>query len=487
LIKKFTRIVLLIGIAFASVALPVRQALAAPTAIIFDVNSFLDQPDDLTMIGTCHTAVGTCTLRAAIMQANRTSGAGSTIRLPAGLYGLTIPASGADGEENGDLNLTTPALGTSPQITINGAGASTTIIDANTLDRVFNISGNRSVTISGVTIRNGYLTGTDGGGIFNYGALTLNNCTITGNRSFDGGGIFTAYSLTINNSTISGNHAGDGAGIDNFGLSFLTVNNSTISANIGSNVGGGITNNINSTLVVSNSTISLNNSALYGGGIWNNGSAEVSGSTVYGNSATDGGGIYNSYDLTMWNSTLSQNTAKDSGGGIYNAAGHANVYNVSIVGNGADTDIVSGSAGGVYNGVAATFNMRNTLVAGNNISNSPQYDDCTGTLNSYGVNLFWSVIGCTVTNGAGGAWYDLNALNTLGPLQDNGGPTWTVALLPGSNAIDGGDPVFGCIDYAAKPFTTDQRGFPRVVGVRCDIGAFEYSPLTYLYLPVLFR
>ncbi len=139
---------------------------AAPLVVTFTVNSLLDQPDDLTIPGTCHTTANTCTLRAAVMQANRTSGLGATILIPAGTYTLTIPAAGADGEENGDLNLTTPGSG-SPVITITGAGAGVTIIDANHLDRVFHVHPDRGAAISDVTIRNGYLAGVnpDGGGI----------------------------------------------------------------------------------------------------------------------------------------------------------------------------------------------------------------------------------------------------------------------------------------------------------------------------------
>ena len=113
------------------------------------------------------------------------------------------------------------------------------------------------------------------------------------------------------------------------------------------------------------------------------------------------------------------------------------------------------------------------------------YDDCTGTLNSSGRNLFWQVIGCTV-NTVNGSWGILNSLNTLGPLQDNGGPTWTHALLMGSNAIDGTDPSWLCVDYASNPLPTDQRGAARVVGVRCDIGAFEYLP-PVVFLPLILR
>ncbi|HEX7541831.1 MAG TPA: hypothetical protein VF352_06850 [Anaerolineales bacterium] len=100
----------------------------APSAVTFTVNSTLDQPDELTIAGTCHTSANTCTLRAAVMQANRRSGAGATILIPAGIYTLTIPIKGGDGEENGDLNLTTPGSG-NPVITITGASATT--IDAN--------------------------------------------------------------------------------------------------------------------------------------------------------------------------------------------------------------------------------------------------------------------------------------------------------------------------------------------------------------------
>jgi hypothetical protein len=72
-------------------------------------------------------------------------------------------------------------------------------------------------------------------------------------------------------------------------------------------------------------------------------------------------------------------------------------------------------------------------------------------------------------------------------LQNNGGPTQTYALLPGSNAIDSTFDNLGCVDDTGAKLTTDQRGFPRPVGTRCDVGAFEYSPLRYLYLPLTVR
>ena len=333
-----------------------------------------------------------------------------------------------------------------------------------------------------------------GGGILNGGTLWVTNSTISGNHAdSDGGGIYNSGTLTVTNSTISGNQAvfdGDGSnggGIYSSGT--LTVTNSTISGNQAGlpGAGGGIYSS--GSLTVTNSTVSGNQAVSYGGGIYSaGGTLTVTNSTISGNHAnSDGGGIYNTSNLIVINSTLSQNNASNSGGGIYNAAGTANVFNTSIVFNGADDDADpnGGSGGGVYNYLGAIFALRNTLVAGNNVANAPVYDDCTGTLNSYGRNLFWEVAGCTV-NTASGSWGWLNALSTLGPLQNNGGPTWTHALLPGSNAIDDGDPDLGYIGPDSLPLAKDQRGAARVVGGTCDVGPFEYGAiLPRLYLPLI--
>lgn len=105
---------------------------------VFLVDSVLDQIDDDINDGVCHTGANTCTLRAAIMQANRATGVGATIVLPAGSYVLTRPQTASDDDTSGDLNLATPISG-APLITIAGAGASMTIIDANQIDGVFRV------------------------------------------------------------------------------------------------------------------------------------------------------------------------------------------------------------------------------------------------------------------------------------------------------------------------------------------------------------
>ena len=97
------------------------------------------------------------------------AGADSTIMLPAGTYTLIRPALGANGPDGGDLNLTSPLSG-NPVITVSGAGAASTIIDANGIDRVFRIEGARQAVISGVTITHGSVSSSGGGGIYNGGA-----------------------------------------------------------------------------------------------------------------------------------------------------------------------------------------------------------------------------------------------------------------------------------------------------------------------------
>ena len=231
---------------------------------------------------------------------------------------------------------------------------------------------------------------------------------------------------------------------DNVAISGVTIRHGKIGG-----IGGGIYNQ--GTLALTDSTISANTAGDDGGGIWNDRTLILTDSTVSANTAINGGGIGNGGTLTLTNSTISVNTA-NKGGGIWNGNGAKLTLTSSTVSNN-----TGGQGGGIWN--SGTADLTNTILAGNSAPNSP---DCSGTLGLSGHNLIGSGDGCTFTPASG----DLVNVNPkLGPLADNGGPTKTHALLPGSPAIDAGDD--------SKCPAIDQRGVARPQGARCDIGALE--------------
>src|SRR5512142_1870390 len=147
-------------------------------AATFTVN---DPGDTAPVPANCVSGTGVCTLRAAVLAAN-TSPAADTIVLPAGTYTLTIPGRNENAAATGDLDI---VIAGGP-LTISGAGAATTIIDANQIDRAFDVIAQSPVVISDVTIQHGNTAGAVGGGILTGGAginLTLNNVVITANQT----------------------------------------------------------------------------------------------------------------------------------------------------------------------------------------------------------------------------------------------------------------------------------------------------------------
>ena len=415
--------------ALAACAAPLAQA------ITYQVNTTADLADDGLGVSACHTSAGTCSLRAAIMKANQVDGT-DIIHVPAGTYTLTIPPSGADGDDRGDLNITSG-------ITIVGAGAGRTIIDGNASDRVFDVSVGQFASLTGMTIRNGNQR-ENGAGVRNAGILTIDHCTIE------------------DNITVANGISGDGAGIYSSGS--LTVDASLIRSNEEQGVGNG-------------------------GGIGSLGTALIRGSTISDNVATNGGGIFvvnHGQYLYVVDSTLSGNAAYNDGGGIFSveSAGSTNVvglYSTSVLGNDASNDGDGmGSGGGIYapgnNG--ARFIVVNTIVANNTINGRNAFDDCAGAIEVYGANLYTTAVpfGCALGGNGSPAMRQVS-LDSIGPLQDNGGPTPTHALLPNSEAIDGTTGQ-GCVDMNSALLATDQRGAARIGGTRCDIGAFESGVVT---------
>ena len=235
----------------------------------------------------------------------------------------------------------------------------------------------------------------------------------------------------------------------------VTISDLTIRNGHGS-FGGGILNSNGGTLTITNSTVS-GNAAPFGGGIYNSGTLTIVNSTVSGNMASsEGAGVYNASTLTITNSTFSGNAARGEGGGCI-SEGMLLITNSTLSGNSA-TDI----GGGVFN--IGTLHIGNSVLkrgdSGDNISNANG-----GMVMSLGYNVS-SDDGSGFLTGPGD---QINTDPLLGPLQNNGGPTFTHALLPGSPAIDAGDPQF------TPPPYYDQRvvGFWRVRNGRIDVGSFE--------------
>ena len=270
----------------------------------------------------------------------------------------------------------------------------------------------------------------------NIGPVVIENFVIQNGFSGigGGGGIFNnGGTITINNTVIKGNSAGDpcctggsgGGGIANGGTVFL--NNSTVSGNT---ILGGF----------------------YGSGILNYGTITINNSSVSGNTAGDG--IYNGALQTMIlnNSTVSGNPS----GGVFNNVGTLTFQNSTI----------SDNAFGIYNN-GGTVTIQNSILAGNMSAGIP--NDCIFTLESAGYNLIGNTSGCSFTPVTG----DLTNIEPkLGPLVEPAGLPGYHSLLPGSPAIDAGNPA-GCTDQNGNLLTTDQRGVARPQGLRCDIGAFE--------------
>ena len=189
-------------------------------------------------------------------------------------------------------------------LVVKGDGCGTTIVDGNKKGSVFTTgykNPKADVTLSDMTIRGGsgksittkYGTvGVCGGGVLNYGKLTITGCTISGNTAgFLGGGIYNVGTLKVlDKSTISGNTAAWGGGLYNYGTTI--VKDSDILENIASNSGGGIYACCSSKTTLIGSQILRNTAKGVGGGIAAQGTLTVQGASIIsGNTANLGGGI----------------------------------------------------------------------------------------------------------------------------------------------------------------------------------------------------
>jgi len=363
---------------------------------------------------------------------------------------------------------------------------------------IYNAAG--TATITGSDIYSNTATGS-GGGIENAGVVIITNSNILSNTATSHGGGVRIYAdgniaaATIANTTISNNIAGSECGgillrAHSSGTATLTLDNSTVSNNKAGSYGGGfevwLSGDGVAEAALTNSDIISNTAGSSNGGgveIWASSTSTATVTfdrvTISGNDAGwDGGGVEiwasstSTATVTFDNSTISGNDAGEDGGGIHNNQGRVNLSHVTIANNTADSDDDdSGEGGGIYQSSGAV-NLEHSIVAGNTVvvSTTHATADCYGTVASQGYNLVGAGSGCSIAGPGDQTVAPAIVFTTvLGPMADNGGDTWTHALLAGSPAIDA-VPVISCT------LATDQRGVSRPQGSVCDIGAYEAAP-----------
>jgi hypothetical protein len=450
--------------ALSGVASPVSAGQVAPAAGsasalagLLDATAVLvvDRLDDEPSATACSDAPSDCSLRGALINANADGIAEiETISVPAGTYVLTVPGNDA---VSGSLNVTA-------SVVLDGAGAATTIIDANGLDRALVVNGEgppetRRLIASGLTFRGGRPCtqpgGDDGnnaggGGLFIHGLAELTDVIVEDNTTCGaGGGIFAdsyGSALTLTRSIVRDNTASGGAGGIESDFS-LTMTDSTVSANLADqSPGGGL--RLAGVATIVGSTISANVATIRGGGITTGddttsaccaATVDITNSTISGN-------------VTHWWNSGTPQYFPGLGGGIHIGRSRFTLRQSTVTANVAETNPYYGAigrAGGISTGYQNFLTLENSIVAGNVGAEECRFDPST-TYQATGS------FGCST-----GGIQDPQ----LGPLADNGGPTKTHGLAAGTPGSDAGD--------AGLCTTTDQRGEPRPSGAGCDIGAFE--------------
>lgn len=415
-------------------------------------------------------------------------------------------------------------------VTLDGDGLLT--VDGNRTHRVFSVSEGVTAELIGLTVTNGRQADEHGGAIRNEGTLTLTSTTVSnstagresGCRTDDadllcseGGGIWNTGTLTLIDTTVSGSMAHFGGALANRGGNMVLIDSAVRSSSatgcrgVGAVVcsgGGGVWNS--GTLMMMNSS-AADNAADWGGGLYNRAAATIEQSTISRNSALfDGGGLLNFEALTLIGTTAADNAAGQSGGGIANEAGVLEVARSTVSGNeavaaggglynpaGADAAVVNAtisnntanSGGGIYSGggltltsstmadnaapsASAIFDPGSSNASPRLIGSSLISGDCAGSpfiSGGYNVESPGATCGFDQETDRPG-----EPMTGLGPLEDNGGPTPTHALEPGSVGVDR-IPSEDCVDAEGAPLSTDQRGDPRPAGASaaCDVGAFE--------------
>lgn len=362
----------------------------------------------------------------------------------------------------------TENLVVSKNLTLDGAGRTSTFLDGGGGGSVVSVGGGLSVSISELTIQNG--NASSGGGISNYGALTLTDVKVANNQAtIFGGGIYhasTTEKLLISLSTLEQNQA-TGSGSVGGGIYAngpVTISDSTLDQNTALAEGGGIAlYGVDSLLDMTNSTVSNNSTSennSQGGGISTaQGSATIYGSTINGNSVSgtnsSGGGISTDTDMTLQFSEVSGNTAVDSGGGIMHWYGSLNVSD-TIVRNNTVSD-PAGSGGGIYASLG-TVTLSNLEVSGNTAA-----DSGGGIHSNAGISITNTTISGNSSRFGGGLLISssdpssiLNSTITanLDPSGSGAGGLYVATALTIKNSIFGANASAECWDISGPNITS---------------------------------
>jgi hypothetical protein len=388
-------------------------------------------------------------------------------------------------------------------LVLSGSGATNTFLLSDDSGPAISISPDVTVTISALTITDSgwmhpavvnrgralfqactissNITAFAAAGFDNFGDLLITNCLILGNRSDGPSGIenMAGGSLSVFDSRFEGNRSWLWAGaIWNVGTASVarasfdsnaaqgasaiynwgSFTGTDLSIYGGDRIAGGAFGN-SGTAYLARTLICSNDHS----GIYNVGTLVVDSSAICFNLAesSEAGGIQNDGILAMTNSTISGNLGGNAGG-IFNSVSAA-FESCTVVSNQATA---SSASGGIYN--SGALSVGGVIIAGN-VASSSEPSDLFGPIDSLGFNLIQNTNGGTINGISLGNIYGTDPL--LGPLADNGGSTLTHALLPGSAAIDHGNP--------AATLKVDQRGLRRAQDGNADciavadIGAFE--------------
>ena len=383
------------------------------------------------LIVTTPAAAGPCSASSlidAVSAANTTPG-GGTVTLAGGcVYTLAAANSSADGS-NG-----LPVITGNVRVEGNGATITRSAASGTPHFRVFDVASGGNLALHALTVSNGIADNNhDGGGaVYNHGTLQVAASTFTGNSNpaavgTSGGAIQNSGSLTVTTSTFTGNSAMEGGGVFNQGTTAITK-----------------------------STFTNNSATIYGGGAILNafGTTTVDGCTFVGNSGPGGGVVDNDTTINISNSTMVNNTGGSHGGGAIQNFGVVNLTTSTLSGN------ASPYGADIYNYGTSKITVSSSIVA-DGVTGA----NCGGTaIIDGGYNLD---TGSTCQFSAA-KHSKSNTRPQLQALAPNGGPTSTMALTPGSPAIDAvPSNASGC---AAS---TDQRGTVRPQGPACDIGSYE--------------